>query len=95
MSIKTSLKTKIATLAVAALAITGSIAASTQAAHAGPKGKMIGAGLLGAAVVGTAIAASTAPVYAHGYPSHRHCALKPQYNVFGHFVGHARVCYYH
>lgn len=95
MPVKSSLKTKIAALAVAALAITGSIAASTQAAHAGPKGNMIGAGLLGAAVIGTAIAASSAPTYAHGYPPHRHCAWQPQYNVFGQFVGHTRVCYYH
>jgi hypothetical protein len=62
-----SVKTKIATLAIAALAITGSIAASTQSAHAGPKGKAIAAGLVGAAIVGTTIAAASQPHY--GYTS--------------------------
>jgi hypothetical protein len=91
-----SIKTKIATLAIATLAITGSIAASTQDAHAGPKGKAIAAGLLGAAVVGTAIAASTAPGYGYGYGyGHRHCSWQPQYNVFGQWVGNARVCHFH
>lgn len=89
-----SIKTKIAPLAIAALAITGSIAASTQDAHAGPKGKAIAAGLLGAAVVGTAIAASTAPGHGYGY-GHRHCYWQPQYNVFGQWVGNARVCGFH
>jgi hypothetical protein len=89
MEIIMSIKTKIATLAIAALAITGSFAASTQDAHAGPKGKAIAAGLLGAAVVGTAIAASTASGYGYG---HRNCYWQPQYNVFGQWVGNARVC---
>jgi len=52
-----SIKTKIAALALATLAITGSMASTTQAEARG-LGWGIGAGLLGAAVVGSAIAAS-------------------------------------
>lgn len=88
-----SIRTKLATLAIAVLAVTGSIAASTQSAHAGPKGKAIAAGLVGAAIVGTTIAAASQPHYYR--PVHRHCFWKPQFNVFGQFVGHARVCHFH
>lgn len=90
-----SIKTKIATLAIAALAVTGGIAATTQEAAAGPKGGAIAAGLIGAAVVGTAIAASTSPSYAYGYRPHRHCNWVNQYNSFGYYVGKARVCHFH
>jgi hypothetical protein len=85
-----SVKTKIATLAIAALAITGSIAASTQSAHAGPKGKLIAGGLVGAAIVGTTIAAASQPHY--GYYPTRRCYWKPHFNIFGQFDGHVRVC---
>lgn len=88
-----SIKTKIATLAIAALAVTGGIAATTQEAAAGPKGALA-AGLIGAAVVGTAIAASS-PSYAYGYRPHRHCRWVNQYNAFGYYVGKARVCHFH
>lgn len=90
-----SIKTKIATLAVAALAITGGIAASTETAHAGPKGKAIAAGLVGAAIVGTTFAAMSQPHYGYGYHPVRHCAWKPRFNMYGHFIGHARVCHFH
>ncbi|MEZ5762883.1 MAG: hypothetical protein R3D69_00600 [Xanthobacteraceae bacterium] len=95
MSIKTSIKTKIATLAVAALVATGGVAASTQAAHAGSDGALIGAGILGAVVLGAAIAASSPPAYSYGYgyQPHRYCDWRPQYNAFGQFMGHARVCH--
>lgn len=89
-----SIKTKIATLAIAALAVTGGIAATTQEAAAGPHGGHIAAGLIGAAVVGTAIAASTAPAYAYGYRTHRNCGWVNQYNAFGMYVGKTRVCTY-
>ena len=52
-----SIKTKFAALALATLAVTGTIASTTQA-QAKPLGWGIGAGLVGAAIVGTAIAAS-------------------------------------
>ena len=86
-----SFKTKIATLAIAALAVTGSIAASTQSAHAGHKGKALAAGLFGAAIVGTTIVAASQPGYGY-YPHRRHCFLQPQYNIFHQFVGYQKVC---
>ena len=85
-----SIKTKIATLAVAAIALTGSIAA----ANAGPKVNPVAAGLFGAAVIGTTIAVASQPHYVYPH-RHRHCQWKPQYNVFGQFVGHVRVCHVH
>src|SRR6478735_3669822 len=60
-----SIKTKIAAVALAALAVTGGLASTTTQAHAGGGGLGwgIGAGLIGAAVVGTAIAANSGPYY--------------------------------
>lgn len=87
-----SIKTKIAALALAALAVTGSLAATTTKAEAHPIhhwGWGVGAGLATAAVVGTAIAASNGPVY---YTSHRRCGWAPRYNVFGQYIGSVRVC---
>lgn len=88
-----SIKSKIATLAIAVLAVTGSVAASTQTAHAGPKGKAIAAGLVGAAIVSSTIAAASQP---HFYrPVHRHCFWQPRFNMIGQVVDHVRVCRYH
>jgi len=64
-----SIKTRIAALALATLAVTGSIASTTQAEAKG-LGWGIGAGLVGAAVVGSAIAANDG-YYSDGY---RRCA---------------------
>jgi TRAP-type uncharacterized transport system substrate-binding protein len=61
-----SIKTKFAALALATLAVTGTIASTTQA-QAKPLGWGIGAGLVGAAIVGTAIAASNDGYYHDGY----------------------------
>src|SRR5258708_22414487 len=60
-----SIKTRIAALALAALALTGGLASTTTQAQAGGGGLGwgIGAGLIGAAVVGTAIAANNGPYY--------------------------------
>lgn len=85
-----SIKTKIAALAVAALAATGSIASTTTSAeaHGIHPGWGIGAGLLGAAVVGSAIAA-TAPYPAYGY----RCGWVRQYDAFGRYIGSVNTCY--
>jgi TRAP-type uncharacterized transport system substrate-binding protein len=85
-----SIKTRIAALALAALAVTGSIAATTSQAEAKPLGWGwgVGAGIATAAIVGTAIAASNDPYY--GY--HR-CGWVAQYNAYGQYVGRARNCY--
>src|SRR5256884_9465973 len=60
-----SIKTRIAALALAALAFTGGLASTTTQAQAGGGGLGwgIGAGLIGAAVVGSAIAANDGPYY--------------------------------
>ncbi|WP_315774071.1 MULTISPECIES: hypothetical protein [unclassified Bradyrhizobium] len=93
-----SIKTKIATLALTALAVTGSIAAtSTPAAangfhHHHHWGWGVGAGLVGAAVVGSAIAASN-DSYSYG-GGYRYCRWVPQFNVYGQYVGRVRACGY-
>ena len=58
-----SIKTKIAAVALAALAVTGSIVSTTSSAEAKPPGWVwgVGAGIATAAVVGSAIAASNDP----------------------------------
>ena len=85
-----SIKTKIAALALATVAVAGSLATSTTKAEAYPlKPWHIGAGLATAAIVGTAIAANDG--YYYGY---RRCGWAPRYNVFGQYVGSVRVCNY-
>jgi hypothetical protein len=86
-----SIKTKLAAVALATLAVTGSIASTTSQAQAKPLGwgVGVGAGIATAAIVGTAIAASNQPYY-YGY--HR-CGWSAQYNAFGQYVGSVRTCY--
>jgi hypothetical protein len=85
-----TIKTKIAALAVAALTITGSIVSTTTGAQAGGGGFHPGWGfggaLLGAAIVGSAIAASTPTPY------YRSCLVR-QYDAFGRYIGTVNVCY--
>ena len=83
-----SINTKIAALAVGALAATGSIASTTTSAEAHGLGWGIGAGLVGAAIVGSAIAATTP--YPYGYT---HCGWVRQFDAFGNSVGSTRSCY--
>jgi hypothetical protein len=70
-----SIKTKIAAVALAALAVTGTMASTSTKAEAYPInwGWGVGAGLIGAAVVGSAIAASNDGYY-YGY---RRCGWTP------------------
>jgi hypothetical protein len=84
-----SIKTKLAALALAAITVV-----ATTAADAKPKINPIAAGLVGAAIVGTTIAAASQPSYGY-YPHHRHCFMKPVYNVFGGFMGYTQVCRWH
>jgi hypothetical protein len=64
-----SIKTRIAAFALATLAVTGSIASTTTQAEARGFGCGLGAGLLGAAVVGGAIAANDG----YYYDGYRRC----------------------
>ena len=86
-----SIRTNIAAVALAALAITGSVVSTTSRADAKPLGWGwgVGAGIATAAIVGSAIAASNDPYY-YGY--HR-CGWVAQYNAFGQYVGRVRTCY--
>ena len=80
-------------VAVAALTLAASIALPASEAQAKPKwGPAVGLGLVGAAVVGGAIAASSGPVYVDGY---QRCFWRPQYDMFGNFVGNVQVCRYY
>jgi hypothetical protein len=87
-----SIKSKIAALALAALAVTGSIASTTKAeAHGFGLGWGLGAGLVGAAVVGSAIAAGNDGYYYNGY---RRCGWVRQFDAYGNYIGRVRTCNY-
>ncbi|MGJ4939876.1 hypothetical protein ACQR1W_04830 [Bradyrhizobium sp. HKCCYLS1011] len=89
-----SIKTKLAAITLAALAVTGSIAATATPAEAHGFhhhwGWGVGAGLIGAAVVGSAIAAEDG----YYYTGYRHCRWVPQYDAFGRYIGRVRACAY-
>jgi len=85
-----SIKTRFAALALAALALTGSVASTTTSAEAKGLGWGVGAGLVGAAVVGSAIAASNPYPYYDGY--HR-CGWVRQFDAYGNYIGRVRSCY--
>jgi hypothetical protein len=85
-----SIQTKIAAIALAALAVTGSIASTTTTAEAKGLGWGIGAGLVGAAIVGSAIAASNDGYY-DGY---RRCGWVRQFDAYGNYIGRVRTCGY-
>jgi hypothetical protein len=86
-----SIKTKIAAVALATLAVTGSIASTTKAEAHG-FGWGIGAGLIGAAIVGGAIAASSDGYYYDA--GYRRCAWVRQFDAYGNFIGRVRTCNY-
>jgi len=85
-----SIKTKFAAVALAALAVTGTIASTTTQAEAKNLGWKIGAGLVGAAIVGSAIAASNDGYY-DGY---RRCGFVRQFDAYGNYIGTVRTCNY-
>jgi hypothetical protein len=85
-----SIRTKIAALALAALAVTGTLASTTTQAQAKPL-NWIGPAIVGAAVIGTAVAVSSNGGYYDGY---RRCGWTPRYNMYGQYVGSVRVCNY-
>jgi hypothetical protein len=83
-----SIKSRMAALALVALAFTGTVASTTQAEAKG-FGWGIGAGLIGAAVVGSAIAANDG--YYYGY---RRCGWVRQFDAYGNYIGRVRTCNY-
>jgi hypothetical protein len=88
MEFPMSIRTKIAALALATVAVTGALTFASTQAQAKPL-NWVGPAILGAAVIGTTIAASTNDGYYYGY---RRCGWTPRYNVYGQFVGNVRVC---
>jgi hypothetical protein len=97
MEFPMSIKSKLAALTLAALAVTGAVASSTQQAQA--KGPGIGfgvaAGVLGAVAVGSAIAASEAGYYGYGNGyGYRRCGWVRQFDAYGNYVGRVRTCNY-
>ena len=84
-----SIKTKVAAFALVAVTATGMVAGSTQ--HADAKGLGLGlgiaAGVIGAAAVGSAIAADN-----YYYDGYRRCGGVRQYDTFGSYLGRVRVC---
>ena len=86
-----SIKSRIAAVAVAALAATGSIASTTTSAEAHGPGWGIGAGLVGAAIVGSAIAASNP--YHYYYDSYDRCGWVRRFDAYGRYIGTVRSCY--
>jgi hypothetical protein len=85
-----SIKSKIAALALVALAVTGTVASTTTRAEARGFGWGIGAGLIGAAVVGSAIAVNDGYYY-NGY---RRCGWVRQFDAYGNYMGRVRTCNY-
>jgi hypothetical protein len=85
-----SIKTKIAALALAALTLTGGLAATSKPAEARGIGLGLGiaAGVIGAVAVGAAVA--NGPYY-DGY---RRCGWTRQYDAYGNYIGRARTCNY-
>lgn len=87
-----SITTKFTALALTAIVATGAIASPTKAEAKGfGPGFGIAAGLVGAAVVGSAIAANSG-YYGPYYYGYRHCVWVPQYNYYGDYVGRTRAC---
>jgi hypothetical protein len=75
--------------ALSALALAATIALPSSEANARGRGWAIGAGILGAAIVGSAIAAHSAPVYVDG--GYR-CRYVRQFDGWGNYMGTAKVC---
>jgi hypothetical protein len=88
-----SIKSRIAAIALVAVTAAGAMASTTQQAQAkGPGiGFGIAAGLAGAAIVGSAVAASNGY---YGYDYGYRCGWVRQYDVYGNYMGRVRTCNY-
>ncbi len=88
-----SIKTKIAALAVAAVALTGGIAATTQEAHAGKFHHHHGLGIGVGLAAGALFAAAASNAYADDYYGYRRCGWVRQFDAYGNYIGRVRSCY--
>lgn len=89
-----SIKTRIAAFAVAALTLTGGIAATTQEAQAGKFHHHHGAGI-GIGLAAGALFAAAAASNAYGYDGYgyRRCGWVRQFDAYGNYIGRVRSCY--
>lgn len=89
-----SIKTSLAAAAIAALTLTGGIAASTNRAEAG-NGGAVGFGIAAGLLAGAAIAnnAYAQPAYVVDYGPRR-CGWVRQYDGYGYYIGRVRRCVY-
>ena len=88
-----SIKTKIAALAVAAVALTGGIAATTQEAHAGKFHHHHGVGIGVGLAAGALFAAAASNAYANDYYGYRRCGWVRQFDAYGNYISRVRSCY--
>jgi hypothetical protein len=88
-----SIKTRIAALAVAAVALTGGIAATTQEAHAGKFHHHHGVGIGVGLAAGALFAAAASNAYANDYYGYRRCGWVRQFDAYGNYIGRVRSCY--
>ncbi|EKS37262.1 MAG TPA: hypothetical protein DEA80_17145 [Afipia sp.] len=88
-----SIKTRIAALAVAAVALTGGIAATTQEAHAGKFHHHHGVGIGVGLAAGALFAAAASNAYAGDYYGYRRCGWVRQFDAYGNYIGRVRSCY--
>ena len=88
-----SIKTRIAALAVAAVALTGGIAASTQEAHAGKFHHHHGVGIGVGLAAGALFAAAASNAYANDYYGYRRCGWVRKFDAYGNYIGRVRSCY--
>ncbi|HEY0235161.1 MAG TPA: hypothetical protein VGC86_08930 [Afipia sp.] len=89
------IKTKIAAAAIAALTLTGGIAATTNQAQAGHHGGAVGLGIAAGLLAGAAIAnnAYAQPAYVVDYGPRR-CGWVRQFDAYGNYIGRVRSCAY-
>ena len=88
-----SIKTRIAALAVAAVALTGGIAATTQEAHAGKFHHHHGVGIGVGLAAGALFAAAASNAYANDYYGYRRCGWVRKFDAYGNYIGRVRSCY--
>jgi hypothetical protein len=88
-----SLKTKIATAAVAALTLGTAALMPTGQAQAKSWGLGIGLGIAAGAIVGASVASNYGYGYGGGYYGPR-CRFVRQYDAYGYYMGASRVCGY-
>lgn len=88
-----SIKTRIAALAVAAVALTGGVAATTQEAHAGKFHHHHGVGIGVGLAAGALFAAAASNAYAGDYYGYRRCGWVRQFDAYGNYIGRVRSCY--